>query len=85
VIRLSAFQTGKVSATALMSTTPTWASTSSISLGDAQQALTKDAAMLKQIFQGSPGFTVMIEVNCDERGSGIYYSLGLGDRRATST
>jgi peptidoglycan-associated lipoprotein len=51
--------------------------------GDAQQTLRNDAAVLKQIFQGNPGFTVMVEGNCDERGS-AEYNLALGDRRGTS-
>jgi peptidoglycan-associated lipoprotein len=51
--------------------------------GTAQQTLTSDAAALKQIFQVNPGFTVVVEGNCDERGS-AEYNLGLGDRRSTS-
>lgn len=51
--------------------------------GDAMQALTRDADLLKRIFAADPGFTVMLEGNCDERGS-AEYNLGLGDRRATS-
>ena len=51
--------------------------------GDAQQALTRDAELLKRIFAADPNFTVVIEGNCDERGS-AEYNLGLGDRRATS-
>ena len=50
---------------------------------DAQQALTHDAALLKQIFQQDPNFTVIVEGHCDERGS-AEYNLALGDRRATS-
>ena len=50
---------------------------------DAQQALTQDAGALKQIFADFPAFTVMIEGNCDERGS-AEYNLALGDRRATA-
>ena len=50
---------------------------------DAQQALTQDASGLKQIFATFPSFTVMVEGNCDERGS-AEYNVGLGDRRASS-
>ncbi len=48
---------------------------------DARQALTRDADLLKQIFQTDPNFKVVVEGNCDERGS-AEYNLGLGDRRA---
>jgi peptidoglycan-associated lipoprotein len=47
------------------------------------QALTRDADLLKRIFAADPTFTVMLEGNCDERGS-AEYNLGLGDRRSTS-
>jgi peptidoglycan-associated lipoprotein len=50
---------------------------------DAMQALTRDADLLKRIFAADPAFTVMLEGNCDERGS-AEYNLGLGDRRSTS-
>jgi peptidoglycan-associated lipoprotein len=50
---------------------------------DARQALTRDAELLKRIFASDPGFTVVVEGHCDERGS-AEYNLGLGDRRATS-
>jgi len=50
---------------------------------DARQALTRDADLLKRILAADPSFTVVIEGNCDERGS-AEYNLGLGDRRATS-
>ena len=50
---------------------------------DAQTALTHDADLLKRILQADPSFTVVVEGNCDERGS-AEYNLGLGDRRATS-
>ncbi len=50
---------------------------------DARDALTKDAAALKSILADYPNATVMVEGNCDERGS-AEYNLGLGDRRATS-
>ena len=50
---------------------------------DAQQALTQDAGVLKQLFQDNPSFTVVLEGHCDERGS-AEYNLGLGERRATS-
>ncbi len=51
--------------------------------GDGRDALTKDAALLKQIFQTDPNFTVVVEGHCDERGS-AEYNLALGDRRATA-
>ena len=50
---------------------------------DARAVLTKDADALKQLFSDNPGFTVMLEGHCDERGS-AEYNLGLGDRRATA-
>ena len=50
---------------------------------DARDALTHDAALLKQIFQQDPNFTVLVEGHCDERGS-AEYNLALGDRRATA-
>jgi len=50
---------------------------------DAREALTHDAALLKQIFAQEPNFTVVIEGHCDERGS-TEYNLGLGDRRASA-
>jgi peptidoglycan-associated lipoprotein len=50
---------------------------------DAVRSATANAELLKRIFAQDPGFTVMIEGNCDERGS-AEYNLGLGDRRATS-
>lgn len=50
---------------------------------DAQQALTRSATTLRQIFATDPSFKVVMEGHCDERGS-AEYNLGLGDRRATS-
>ena len=50
---------------------------------DAQRAAMANAELLKRIFAQDPNFTVIIEGNCDERGS-AEYNLGLGDRRATS-
>jgi peptidoglycan-associated lipoprotein len=50
---------------------------------DARDALTHDAALLKQIFAHEPNFTVVIEGHCDERGS-AEYNLALGDKRASS-
>ena len=50
---------------------------------DARDALTKDADVLKRIFQNDPNVTIMVEGHCDERGS-AEYNLGLGDRRASS-
>lgn len=51
--------------------------------GDAQTALTADAAALKQIFADFPGTVIIVEGHCDERGS-AEYNLGLGDRRASA-
>jgi peptidoglycan-associated lipoprotein len=51
--------------------------------GDARTALTADAEALKRIFADFPNATIMIEGNCDERGS-AEYNLGLGDRRASA-
>lgn len=50
---------------------------------DSRAVLARDADLLKRIFAADPGFTVVIEGHCDERGS-AEYNLGLGDRRATS-
>src|ERR1700677_1389706 len=50
---------------------------------DGRDALTHDAALLKQIFQQDPNFSVVVEGHCDERGS-AEYNLALGDRRATA-
>jgi peptidoglycan-associated lipoprotein len=50
---------------------------------DAQRAAMADADLLRRIFAQDSSFTVVIEGNCDERGS-AEYNLGLGDRRATS-
>ncbi|HLH40284.1 MAG TPA: OmpA family protein [Bryobacteraceae bacterium] len=50
---------------------------------DARAALQHDAELLKRIFAADPNFMVVIEGNCDERGS-AEYNLGLGDRRATA-
>lgn len=49
--------------------------------GDAQQALRTDADLLKRIFARDSGLTVLVEGDCDERGS-AEYNLALGDRRA---
>jgi len=51
--------------------------------GDAQTALTADAAALKQIFADFPTASIIVEGHCDDRGS-AEYNLGLGDRRASS-
>ncbi len=48
---------------------------------DAQAALTKNAAILKQYCAQDPSATVIIEGHTDERGT-AEYNLGLGDRRA---
>jgi len=50
---------------------------------DAQQALTRSATTLKQIFTQDPTFKIVVEGHADERGS-AEYNLGLADRRATS-
>ncbi len=50
---------------------------------DARAALTKDADLLKAIFQEFPDAVITLEGHCDERGS-AEYNLGLGDRRAGS-
>src|SRR5579864_1556124 len=50
---------------------------------DAQRAAMANADLLRRIFAQDSNFTVLIEGNCDERGS-AEYNLGLGDRRATS-
>jgi peptidoglycan-associated lipoprotein len=50
---------------------------------DAVRSATANAELLKRIFAQDPGFSVVVEGNCDERGS-AEYNLGLGDRRATS-
>jgi peptidoglycan-associated lipoprotein len=50
---------------------------------DAMRAAQANADLLMRIFAQDAGFTVLIEGNCDERGS-AEYNLGLGDRRATS-
>jgi len=50
---------------------------------DAREALTHDSGLLKQIFGQDPGFNVVVEGHCDERGS-AEYNLALGDRRATA-
>ncbi len=51
--------------------------------GDARNALTTDADLLKRVFSKDPNVVVIIEGHCDERGS-AEYNLGLGDRRATA-
>jgi peptidoglycan-associated lipoprotein len=50
---------------------------------DAQRAAMANSDLLRRIFAQDSNFTVLIEGNCDERGS-AEYNLGLGDRRATS-
>ena len=50
---------------------------------DGRDVLTRNAALLKQIFQQDPNFSVVVEGHCDERGS-AEYNLALGDRRATA-
>jgi len=48
---------------------------------DGRDTLTKDADVIKRILTADPGFTIVIEGHCDERGS-EEYNLALGDRRA---
>lgn len=48
---------------------------------DGRDTLTKDADVIKRILADDPGFTIVIEGHCDERGS-EEYNLALGDRRA---
>jgi peptidoglycan-associated lipoprotein len=48
---------------------------------DGRDVLTKDADLIKRILAADPGFTIVIEGHCDERGS-EEYNLALGDRRA---
>jgi len=48
---------------------------------DGRDTLTTDAAVIKRILAADPGFTIVIEGHCDERGS-EEYNLALGDRRA---
>ena len=50
---------------------------------DAMRAASANAELLKRIFAQDSNFAVLIEGNCDERGS-AEYNLGLGDRRATA-
>ena len=49
---------------------------------DARKALTTDATTLKGVFDEFHSVKIVIEGNCDERGS-AEYNLALGDRRAT--
>ena len=48
---------------------------------DGRQTLTRDADVIKRILAADPGFSIVIEGHCDERGS-EEYNLALGDRRA---
>lgn len=48
---------------------------------DGRETLTRDAQVIKGILSGDPGFTIVVEGHCDERGS-EEYNLALGDRRA---
>ncbi len=48
---------------------------------DGRDTLTKDADLIKRILASDPGFAIVIEGHCDERGS-EEYNLALGDRRA---
>jgi len=51
--------------------------------GDAQAVLQTDADVLKKVFADDPSIAVLVEGNCDERGS-AEYNLALGDRRASA-
>lgn len=51
--------------------------------GDSQATLQTDADVLKKVFNDDPSIAVLIEGNCDERGS-AEYNLALGDKRASS-
>jgi peptidoglycan-associated lipoprotein len=48
---------------------------------DGRKALARDADVIEHILAADPGFTIVIEGHCDERGS-EEYNLALGDRRA---
>lgn len=48
---------------------------------DARSALTRDADVLKGLFNDYPSATIVVEGHADERGS-AEYNLGLADRRA---
>jgi len=50
---------------------------------DAQTTLNQDATALKSILADFPNATIVVEGNCDDRGS-AEYNLGLGDRRASA-
>jgi peptidoglycan-associated lipoprotein len=51
---------------------------------DAQDALTRDTTILKNILNDFPDGSIVIEGHCDDRGS-AEYNVGLGDQRAGST
>ena len=50
---------------------------------DAQSALNKNSAHLRELLKEFPDTKFTVEGNCDERGS-AEYNLALGERRATS-
>lgn len=50
---------------------------------DARATLSRNAEVLKQLFNDYPGTVVVVEGHADERGS-AEYNLGLADRRATA-
>ena len=50
---------------------------------DCRDVLTRNADTLKSILTDFPDATIMLEGNCDERGS-AEYNLALGDRRSTA-
>ena len=50
---------------------------------DAVKALEADSGELRDILAQYPNYKLVIQGNCDERGS-AEYNLGLGDRRATA-
>lgn len=51
---------------------------------DAQDALTRDTTILKNILNDFPAGSIVIEGHCDDRGS-AEYNVGLGDQRAGAT
>jgi peptidoglycan-associated lipoprotein len=51
---------------------------------DAQDALTHDMTVLKNILNDFPNGSIVIEGHCDDRGS-AEFNVGLGDQRADST
>ena len=48
---------------------------------DSRDTLSRNADVIKRILAADPGFSILVEGHCDERGS-EEYNLALGDRRA---